>query len=581
MKNKRLLLGLLLLGGLGLRIYGINWDHGFHLHPDERMIIMVTERLSWPEGDQWKEVFTPQSPLNPKFFAYGSFPFYFLKFISWLFSLVLGPQVTRYHLLSYLGRMVSALFDLGTVVLVFLMGEKVLGKGVGLLAASFYATTVLPVQLSHFYAVDIMLNFFIWLSVWQLLVFYRKPTPKEAVKVGLFFGLALATKVSAVVLLVSIGMALVVDLFLLMIKFWRQARASWWRKIWLIIARGGEKRIWKGIVKKLFLLGGLIGGATGLSFFLFEPYAFFDFSTFWQQILEQRKMTSDPYVFPYTLQYVDTLPYLYQLKNMVLWGMGLGGGLISLGGCLFYFWDLIRRLKIKGDYDREAQELVIIAFALSYFLVVGSFAVKFMRYFLPVYPFLVLTGSYFLVTLLRKKKKRGLVLLSLGVFFHGAWLIGFVSIYSRPHSRFQASLWINNQIPAGKTLAVEHWDDRLPLWGGERYDFVSMPMYEPDSSPLKWNKIKENLSRADYLILASNRLYRPLMRLGDCSKFKICYPKTAEFYRRLFEGEIGFKKVAEFSSYPQFLGLVIKDEAADESFTVYDHPRVIIFKRER
>ena len=30
-------------------------------------------------------------------------------------------------------------------------------------------------------------------------------------------------------------------------------------------------------------------------------------------------MNSDAYIFPYTLQYVDTTPYIYYLKQIFLW----------------------------------------------------------------------------------------------------------------------------------------------------------------------------------------------------------------------------------------------------------------------
>ena len=117
------------------------------------------------------------------------------------------------------------------------------------------------------------------------------------------------------------------------------------------------------------------------------------------------------------------------------------------------------------------------------------------------------------------------------------------------------------------------------MWG--EYQFLEMPMYEPDSSELKWQKVKQNLKEADYLVLASNRLYVPLQKLNDCQKYKVCYPKTALYYKKLFKEELGFQRVAEFSSYPTvpILNWSIKDDQADESFTVYDHPKVIIFKK--
>ena len=560
--KQKVLLFLILILGLGLRLHGLNWDQGFHLHPDERMIVMVVERLG----------LSPEKSLNPKFFAYGSLPLYFLKLVSWLVSLIAGKQWMSYQYLPILGRIISVVFDLGTIILIFKISQNFFNGKTALLAALLYSTCVFPIQLSHFYAVDIMLNFFIWWTVWRLILFYQKPVLFNAVLVGASFGLALATKVSATVLLAAIGIALGINFFLLTLKLWREQGRNWRQKLLLLIKKGKNKELLMIIGKRLFGLGGTILVTTILAFAVCEPYAIIDFSTFWRQIIEQHQMIKNAYVFPYTLQYVVSRPYLYQLKNMTFWGMGPSLGFISVIGVIYYLVDLIRRLKIKGDYNQEAKELIIVAFALVYFLTIGRFAVKFMRYFLPLYPFFILVGSFFALRIFKSIKVVPIIFL----FLHFTWLLGFIRIYSRLNTRIQASRWINQNVPFNSTLAVEHWDDRLPLWGGEKYRFLEMPMYDNDSSSFKWEKVTSNLTKADYLILASNRLYVPLQKLANCDKYKVCYPRTAKYYQNLFSNKLGFRKVAEFTSYPLF-----NDDFADESFTVYDHPKVIIFRKVR
>jgi hypothetical protein len=44
-------------------------------------------------------------------------------------------------------------------------------------------------------------------------------------------------------------------------------------------------------------------------------------------------------------------------------------------------------------------------------------------------------------------------------------------------------------------------------------------------------------------------------------------------------GGLGFELVKECTSYPHLLGLEIKDSSAEESFWVYDHPPVRIYKK--
>ncbi|MBC7225060.1 MAG: DUF2298 domain-containing protein, partial [Anaerolineae bacterium] len=132
-------------------------------------------------------------------------------------------------------------------------------------------------------------------------------------------------------------------------------------------------------------------------------------------------------------------------------------------------------------------------------------------------------------------------------------------------------------------LAVEHWDDQLPKSlrepgmnpGAHQYRHVTLPLYEEDT-PQKYEIIKQALREADYVILASNRLYRSIPRLPKR------YPMTIRYYDLLFSEQLGFRRVATFTSRPRILGLFeIVDDDADESFTVYDHPKPIIFQKER
>ena len=63
---------LILLVAAVLRFYGLAWDSGYLFHPDERKILLVAWDLRLPAS--FHEFLSPDSPLNPKFFAYGSFP---------------------------------------------------------------------------------------------------------------------------------------------------------------------------------------------------------------------------------------------------------------------------------------------------------------------------------------------------------------------------------------------------------------------------------------------------------------------------------------------------------------------------
>ena len=65
-----------------MRLYGIHWDEGFPYtpHPDERAILMKAQDMHFPKLDQLGSLLdSEKSPLNPRWFPYGTFPIYVLK----------------------------------------------------------------------------------------------------------------------------------------------------------------------------------------------------------------------------------------------------------------------------------------------------------------------------------------------------------------------------------------------------------------------------------------------------------------------------------------------------------------------
>lgn len=566
----KIILALILLLAISVRLFGINWDQGYHLHPDERAIIMYSVGLNFPSSIE--EFLSPASPWNPHFFAYGSFPLYLLKIGGNLGSLF-DPELSGYGGIQGVGRLFSALADMGSLVMVYMLGRKLFNTKIGLFGSFLYAISVLPIQLSHFYAVDTILTFFILLTLYQLLRFYEKPTIQRSLLVGVFFGLALATKTSALLLLVSIGFTLVVDFAL--IVFMNPHRPH----VWILHI----PRFFLNLIRDALI----IAFATVGTFLFFEPYSLIDFKNFLQQTLQQSQMTKSAFTFPYTLQYVGKIPYVYELKNVFFWGLGPVLATFSFMGVIY---GTLLALK-KEKTAQWAKETIIITFFWAYFLVVGKFAIGFMRYLLPLYPIFALFTGVFVYRLsiyLKTHIKNNFIRNTLYVILYTSilvWPVAFMQIYNNPPTRVSASDWINTYIPKGSTLAIEHWDDSLPLYGQENFNMITFELYNHDNLQ-KWEIVNQQLEETDYIILASNRLYVPLQKLIDCKKLpqQYCYSLTAEYYRKLFSGELGFRKAADFIVYPSLqVGgwkLEIRDDEADESFTVYDHPKVLIFKKQ-
>lgn len=575
-----LLVGILLLAWM-MRTFNLNWDDGYHFHPDERHITMVAEKLKWVNPvTNWGVFSSVDSPMNPNFFAYGSLPIYLLALMGWLFGMWVNPLFGQYDSLNLVGRGLSALFDTGTVLMVYLLARKLCSwryretmevTWVPELAAALYAVCLLPIQLSHFYAVDTLLTFLVMAVLYVTVRWMEHPSWSWLPVIGGLIGLAAATKTTGLLVLVPVGLGLVaVHLAGIGEQEIERRKKGWGERVGWLVSQG-----W------------IVACTAAVTFLMFEPYAIIDFDRFVADHRLQSEMADNAWIFPYTLQYVETTPYVYPLIQILRWGMGWPLGLFGMAGFLitgaWWIWMMGTRRWGHSHAGKEKQFwgwLMVGSFVLIYFGFFGGFAVKFMRYMLPVYPCLVLLGAEGWWKLLAGlgKNRRGLLMSYWGlgcvlIGLAGLWSAAFLQIYTKPNTRIAASQWMDRQYGPLTELAIEHWDDALPVppWH-EDFKQTDLPLYEPDSEE-KWQGISETLEKVDVIVIASNRLYTPLLKL----EWK--YPVTANYYRLLFDGALGFNKVAEFAEYPQLAGWQFPDQAADESFHVYDHPKVMVFAK--
>ena len=574
------LLALILGIALYLRAYHVMWDEGQLAHPDElSTVAFYAPTIHWPQhvGDILKPHASTLNPLwdvnahRRRSYTYGHFPLYLLvltahgvKHLAPVAEALGLPPDTVHYLrtatsapgFAFVGRLLMALSDTLTVFLVYLIARRLYGKWWGLLAAALTTFTVTHIQLAHFFAVDPMSTTFTMLAVYGGMRMAEEGRTRDAVITGVGMALAIGSKFSALPILAVPLIAL----------FLRAPRAS--------RTRGNRP-------SPLSLL--LIAYAVAfLLFALTSPYVILDWPNFKQAVLvEQGAMVRGDADFPFTRQYRGTKPYIYHIEQSVRWGMGWALGLL---GWLGLGWAIIQGVRRK----LRPGEWMLLAWVILYFGPTGLFLAKFMRYTLPIVPALIIFGVGMLRALahaphlsppLRRWLPRALaaVVLAHAIF----WSLAFVhGVYGKTHPWITASRWIYTHIPDGAGLAVEHWDRQLPLPLPEpnanpgRYRYITMPMYDEDT-PEKFETIKNNLRQADYYIFATARLYKSIPRLPQR------YPMTTRFYRLFFAEKLGFVRVLDVHNYPELGPFVFPDDAADESFWVYDHPRVLIYKKVR
>jgi uncharacterized membrane protein/4-amino-4-deoxy-L-arabinose transferase-like glycosyltransferase len=540
-RMRRYLPIVVILIGVWLRWYHINWSLPYIFHPDETRLLYAVNEISWEN-------------LNPKFFAYGSLPIYVLK--------ILHSTIHKNFFL--VGRALSAFFGSLTLILLYVFGTRFFSQRVALLSTALLAFTVLHIQLSHFLTVDVMLTFFV------LFAFYVLASLIESsggfwryLLVGVVIGLTLATKISALPLY---GVFLGVHTLVLLKLRWTPPLR--WRP---------SRCLWGSFLFALLL--------SGIVFLLCEPYALLDFKEFSRQIKEQSDMVRGLWQPPYTIQYEHTLPYGYHLKQLLCYSMGLPLGLLTLFGSLFIIGETV----YKGIKDRdrllrtlESRWCIVVLILLWVVLVfgsVGGFKVKFLRYMLPLIPFLCVLGAIFVEQLIHRFPSWKLVIclvVSIIIGFSAFYAVAFVSIYSHDDPRIQASKWISEHVKPGSMLLTESWEfvSIVPVANHHpgQYRIQHLDLYAPDSET-KIHNLARQLREGDVIFLATKRLYGSIPRVPDR------YPFTINYYKQLFDGKLGFSPVEAFTSYPSLFGITFNDDFADESFSVYDHPKVILFQK--
>ena len=562
--QRTLVLLLVLLVAAGLRFHGLDWDRGRHLHPDERFLSMVVAAEGWPDSVS-AYLDEARSPLNPRnvghpYFAYGTLPTTLVRAIG----VALGR--TGIDDLTLIGRLASAVASLGTVCLVFLLGVRLYADvRIALLGALLLACSVLPIQHAHFFVVDPFAVCLVTAAAWALAGpprWYRYPLA------GACFGLALACKLSVATFAVVVaGVAL------------REAFDA---------APDGLPRPRAARLGRLVTSGLGAAAAAFAAFRLAQPDAFqgpglFDIlpSARWLANLETtRDLVTGRLDIPPSVQWADRTPYWFVWKNLVLWGLGPPLALTAWAAWAGAAWQLA--------VGRAGRHLIPVVWVGVLFLHQGGQFAMTGRYLLPLYPMLALLAAWLLFAAWHRASLRdaaagarwrravaagaaGLVVVSTAL-----WAVAFTAIYRRPHSRIVASDWIYRHVPDGATLATEHWDDALPLpldtRSPRKFGAVQLAPYDEDT-PAKLDALLGALDAADYVVLSSNRLYDSIPRLP------MRYPMTIRYYDALFSGALGFERVADITSFPSLGRLRIPDQSAEEAFSVYDHPRVQIFRK--
>ena len=504
-----LLLIIVLAAATFLRVNGADWGELQHQHPDELFLTGVVANLRahecidpaipidvCPQDQQrWISIGdyfnTATSTLNPHnrgfgFFVYGTLPLFIVRYTAE----ILGQ--TDYSALKLLGRQFSALADLGTIFLLYLIVTKLYNRRTALLAAAFSAFAVMQIQQSHFFTTDLFVNLFAFLAIYfAVSIVAHKPdfeqlnhkrhkeheeeereieNPQKSLQsvsstfyldrffwlsiaFGFAFGLAMASKVNIFPLALLLPGAFAL-------------RFAWNTNDKPPTADSSSSSVVRRSIDWAPILIYLIAGglAAFIAFRIFQPYAFDGIlpSEQWlANIAEQRVQARGDADLPWNLQWARRT-HLYSFENLTVWGLGLPLGILAWGGFLYMGWRII-----KGEWKHA----LLWGWTAFYFIWQSLQFNPTMRYQLPIYPLLAMMAAWGVfafprrpISTTKRTNWKAIVVGFVGtvvLIATAAWAYAFHTIYVRDETRMAASRWIYQNVPGPINIPIQMLDNEI------------------------------------------------------------------------------------------------------------------------
>ncbi len=537
---------------LTLRLAGTSWDGFTGLHPDERHLLFVSTDMLSRWADQrfaslsFYELWfaTGTSPLDLRYggktFVYGEMPI--LVVVIW--AKLAG--ITGWDKIMELGRNLTAVVECSSALAVFMGSYRLSRSSVGaIVAAIFCAAAPAALQQANFFTVD---GWLMACTAWSCVAFIslaQTGRMSRAACVGLTVGLALACKLTGALLIFPALFAL------------------------FIVARDYSYR--QASMAAVIAL--LTAAAT---FRLLNPFAFagpgllgLHFSDGFLKGLEELKNLSTLIDFPPNWQWIAGYSAIEFLRDFALFGCGpLLVIMVLASGVWRKYWTWTAAVPVMVASLFIVQPMTMQASAL--------------RYAAPAIPAMALVAGLPVAAMSRMVSGLGGVtaLVVLAVW----WGSGVVIMHGSDHSRIIASKWLWSKDKGTVLVNETGWDDGLPvpvvlpgetemLWAEskEHFKFLTFQITDPDT-PEKAKRMATMLAEADLVIQSSGRQRDVMPRLAAR------FPMTRYYYTTL-EKELCLRQVFQSGGmYPLPL-LPFDDGFVQEPWTVYDHPRVIIYER--
>lgn len=412
-------------------------------------------------------------------------------------------------------RLYSAIFSVLSVGLIYLISKKLFSQKNSLLLVLLTIFNPGLIQLAHFGTTESFLILIFLIEIYLSQKIYEKP---KNYLLYIFAGIIVGIAISTKISsLIFLGPILLVSL--------------------MNFIKLKNKLIF---IPKLFLL--LI--FTVVFYLLSSPYNLLKSQDFFSTMnYETNVATGQTKVF-YTTQFSKSIPYLFQFIHIFPYVSGIFQFIFAIIALIL----LIKNYRV--DQKKYLYWFLILVPCFVYFLYFGQLYVKWTRFMSPIFFFFPLLSVYFISTL----KSRLYRLIS--IFLACLPGIFFLRIYFYSDIRFSASKYLINTVPQNSSLLSESGNVvNIPILPNNfnitNYDFYN-------NYP---NYLSTYLLTADYIIVPSRRVFKNY---------------NLKYHQSLFNGSLSFQKIKTFSPSYDFL---LNSENAEETWSVFDHPTIRIYKK--
>lgn len=561
-KIKRLIyfvfLTILLSSLILTRIINIDWGLPLPLHPDERNMAIALQNLRCQPFELSTNlnfnrfILWLKNCYNPHFYAYGQFPLYLSLLLLNFNHLITKPS---HSTITYIEAVISLrIVSIFSNILNFYFLIKILklfdSKKNWRFSLNLLTFIFVPffIQYAHFGTTESLLMFFYTSIVYFCLrtILNNSLNKKNIYLLGLLSGLSVGTKVSSLIFLIPV----------------------------LITINLKKTPISKKFINQLIFLI-----YTLIFFFLSSPHNFLNFADFLSSINYETAVATGRIKVFYTYQFENSIPLIFHFFKIFPYSFGWPLFVFSLMGFIFSSW------KEKGI-------LILKISIILYFLGNVFLYVKWTRFLAPIFPLMLVFSAIFL----HKIKSKFLYLFLLFISILPG--VAFLSIYRNEDIRITTSKWIfrhleNNSFILSETANVVDVPYVINEIGEKKFNYLSFNFYDLDNNYNLQTNLRQYLKKVDYIIIPSRRIirnYTCFLNANDisyhkkrCKEISKKYPLLQKYYQNLlYSGK--YKLIKTFSSFPkiEFLGktlIELPDEEAEETWTVFDHPVIRIYKR--